>query len=127
MVNLSTLEISATAFGQGSTHDFRVFQENYAGMAQDMLCFADTGYLGINTLHANSQIPAKHSKLQKLTPEQKTANRELANKRFFCEHVIGRLKVFRILSNKYRNRRKRFAFRFNRIATIYNFELRAKS
>ena len=127
MVNLSTLEIIATAFGNGSTHDFRVFKENYAGMAQDILCLADTGYLGINKLHANSQIPAKNSKLHRLTSEQKTANRNLASKRIFCEHVIGRLKVFRILSDRYRNRRKRFALRFNLIATIYNFELRAKS
>ena len=88
---------------------------------------ADTGYLGINKLHANSQIPAKNSKLHKLTLEQKIANRELASKRIFCEHVIGRLKVFRILSDKYRNRRKRFALRFNLIAAIYNFELSTKS
>jgi hypothetical protein len=127
MVNLRTLEIIATAFGNGSTHDFRLFKENYAGMAQNILCLADTGYLGINKLHANSEIPAKNSKLHKLTPEQKAANRELASKRIFCEHVIGRLKVFRILSDKYRNRRKRFALRFNLIAAIYNFELNAKS
>jgi len=33
------------------------------------------------------------------------------------------LKVFRILSERYRNRRKRFPLRFNLIAAIYNFEL----
>ena len=127
MVNLSTLEIIATAFGHGSTHDFRLFKENYSGMAQDILCLADTGYLGINNLHANSQIPAKNSKLHQLTPKQKAANRNLASKRIFCEHVIGRLKVFHILSDRYRNRRKRFGLRFNLIAAIYNFELRTKS
>ena len=89
MVNLSTLEIIATAFGQGSTHDFRVFKENYAGMAQDILCLADTGYLGINKLHANSQIPAKNSKLHRIKKKKKIANRNLASKRIFCEHVIG--------------------------------------
>jgi hypothetical protein len=127
MVNLRTLEIIATAFGNGSTHDFRLFKENYAGIAQDILCLADTGYLGIDKLHANSQIPAKNSKLHKLTPDQKVANRELARKRIFCELVIGRLKVFRILGDRYRNRRKRFGLRFNLIAAIYNNELRAKS
>ncbi|MBT7070475.1 MAG: IS5/IS1182 family transposase, partial [Anaerolineae bacterium] len=39
------------------------------------------------------------------------------------EHVIGKLKVFRILSERYRNRRKRFGLRFNLIASLYNFEL----
>jgi len=104
-----------------------LFKENYAGIAQDILCLADTGYLGIDKLHTNNQIPAKKSKLHPLTPEQKAANRELAKKRIFCEHVIGRLKVFRILGDRYRNRRKRFGLRFNLIAAIYNLELQTKS
>lgn len=119
------MEIIATAFGTGSKHDFRLFKESYAGIAQDILCLADTGYLGIKKLHTNSQIPAKKSKLYPLTPEQKTANRELARQRIYVEHVIGKLKVFRILSERYRNRRKRFGLRFNLIAAIYNFELMA--
>ena len=96
-------------------------------MAPHIRCFADTGYLGIDKLHANSQIPAKNLKLHKLTPEQKRINRELARQRIYCEHVIGRLKVFRILSERYRNRRKRFGLRFNLIAAIYNLELQARS
>ena len=127
MINQRTMEIIATAFANGSSHDFRLFKENYAGIAQNILCLADTGYLGIDKLHANSQIPAKKSKLHPLTPDQKVANRELASQRIFCEHVIGRLKVFHILSDRYRNRRKRFGLRFNLIAAIYNLELQAKS
>jgi len=126
MANQRTLEIIATAFGNGSIHDFRLFKESYAGIAQDILCLGDTGYLGIQKLHANSQIPAKKSKLHPLTPEQKAANRKLASQRIFAEHIIGRLKVFRILSDRYRNRRKRFKLRFNLIAAIYNLELQAK-
>jgi len=33
------------------------------------------------------------------------------------------LKVFRILSERYRNRRRRFGLRFNLIAALYNHEL----
>jgi len=127
MVNQRTLEIIATAFGHGNLHDFRLFKASYAGIAEDILCLADTGYLGIHTIHANSQIPAKKSKLHPLSSEQKAANRELASQRIFCEHIIGRLKVFHILSDRYRNRRKRFRLRFNLIAAIYNLELQAKS
>ena len=91
MVNLRTMEIIATAFGNGSIHDFRLFKEIYTGMASDILCLADTGYLGINKIHTNSQIPAKKSKLHPLTSEQKASNRELSDQRIFCEHIIGRL------------------------------------
>jgi hypothetical protein len=39
------------------------------------------------------------------------------------EHVIAKLKVFRILQERYRNRRRRFGLRLNLIAGIYNYEL----
>ena len=38
----------------------------------------------------------------------------------------SKLKPFRIISETYRNRRKRFGLRFNLIACIYNFELKIK-
>jgi hypothetical protein len=38
--------------------------------------------------------------------------------------VIGVVKRFKILAERYRNRRKRFKLRFALIAGIYNLELR---
>ena len=43
--------------------------------------------------------------------------------RRMVEHVIRGLKIFRILAERYRNRRKRFSLRFNLIAGLYNYEL----
>ena len=43
-------------------HDFSLFKENDAGIAQDILCLADTGYLRIDKFHANSQIPGQEIK-----------------------------------------------------------------
>jgi hypothetical protein len=50
-------------------------------------------------------------------------NRQIASERVLNENVIGRLKRFKILSDRYRNRRKRFALRFNLLAGIYNREI----
>jgi len=58
-----------------------------------------------------------------LSQEQKISNRELSQKRILIENIIRRLKIFRILSERYRNRRKRFVLRFNLIAAICNMEL----
>ncbi|WP_019498351.1 transposase family protein, partial [Pseudanabaena sp. PCC 6802] len=55
-------------------------------------------------------------------PEQKAFNRQLARQRVGIEHVNRRLKIFRILSGRYRNRRHRFGLRCNLIAGLYNFE-----
>jgi hypothetical protein len=39
------------------------------------------------------------------------------------ENVIGILKKYKIISDRYRNRRKRFGLRFNLIAAIDHMEL----
>ena len=43
-----------------------------------------------------------------------------ARQGIFCDHIMGTLKVFRILSERYHNRWKRFGLHFNLIAAIYN-------
>lgn len=72
--------------------------------------------------HTNSLTPKKKSKKHPLTDADKANNRAISRQRIGCEHIMGRLKVFKILSERYRNRRKRFGLRFNLIAAIYNLE-----
>ena len=57
-----------------------------------------------------------------LSREAKADNRALAKERIVIEHVNARLKVFRILAGRYRNRRRRFGLRCNLIAALYNQE-----
>ena len=83
----------------------------------------DTGYQGIHKLHQNSGLPKKKTKKNPLTKEDKKKNRALSSERVVNENVIGMLKRFKIISDRYRNRRKRFGLRFNLIAAIYNVEL----
>lgn len=87
----------------------------------------DRGYQGLQKLHAHSQTPHKKPPRQALTKAQRQANRALASQRIVGEHVIGKLKVFRILQERYRNRGRRFGLRVNLIAGIYNFELKEPS
>jgi hypothetical protein len=124
IVNQKTQEILATAFAIGSQHDFDLFKESRCFISKHIRSLADSGYLGLSNLHVNSQIPAKKSKLHPLTQEQKMSNRQLSHERVLVENVIRRLKIFRILSERYRNRRKRYSLRFNLIAAIYNLELK---
>jgi transposase len=101
-----------------------LFKESRCLFSKHIRSLADSGYIGLSNLHANSQVPAKKSKLYPLTKEQKTSNRQLSHERILVENVIRRLKIFRILSERYRNRRKRYSLRFNLIAAIYNLELK---
>ena len=83
----------------------------------------DTGYLGLQKIHANSYLPKKKTKKHPLCSEDKRNNKLLSSNRVLNENVIGILKRFKIIADKYRNRRKRFGLRFNLIAGIYNYEL----
>lgn len=74
-------------------------------------------------IHANSELPKKKTKKNLLTKEDKKNNKKLSSDRVINENVIGSLKRFKIIADKYRNRRKRFGLRFNLIAGIHNYEL----
>jgi transposase len=125
MADLKTEQILATDFCHGSQHDFQLFRQSRSTVSERICILADAGYQGLACLHLNSQTPAKKSKLHPLSAEQKIANRKLSKKRIPIENIIRRLKIFRILSERYRNRRKRFGLRFNLIAAIYNLELKS--
>ncbi len=83
----------------------------------------DTGYIGYQKMHSNTEMPKKRTKFHPLTDDEKKRNKELSSLRVLNEHVIGRVKRFKIIACSYRNRRKRFGLRFNLIAGICNFEL----
>jgi hypothetical protein len=83
----------------------------------------DTGYQGIKKINKNAETPVKQKRNIKLTEEEKIENKKLSSKRIIVENVLGLLKRFKIISDKYRNRRKRFGLRFNLIAGFHNWEL----
>ena len=112
-----------TAFSNGKRHDFRLFKESKTHIPPTIQVITDTGYQGIQKLHKNSQLPKKKTKKNPLTKEEQKKNQDIASERVANENAIGMIKRFKIVSDKYRNRRKRFGLRFNLIAGIYNLEL----
>ena len=92
-------------------------------MLPEQLCLADRGYQGIAKLYSNSCTPTKKPRQRKLDKAERQHNRSLARLRVVAEHLNRQIKIFRILAERYRNRRKRFGLRFNLIAALINFEL----
>jgi hypothetical protein len=99
--------------------------KNEVGSAvrEDIKVQADSGFQGIADYHANSETPKKKPKGGELTKEEKAENRRISTERILIENINAKLKVFKILSNKYRNRRKRHALRVSLICGVYNYEL----
>jgi len=120
VINQKNKEIICTAISNGKRHDFRMFKESQVHIHSESHVIVDTGYIGILKLHAKTEIPKKRSKKNPLNQAEKCTNRTISSKRVFVEHVIGKIKRFKILSYPYRNRRTRFGLRFNLISAFYN-------
>lgn len=123
VVDKKSKKVICTAFGNGKKHDFKLFKESKVRWTEKTYGVTDSGYTGIKKLQKTSRLPKKSSKKKPLTKEEKKQNREISSERALNENVIGSLKRFKIVSDKYRNRRKRFGLRFNLISGIHNFEL----
>ncbi len=122
-MNKKTQQVICTTFSNGKLHDFRLFKESKIQIRPEINVLTDTGYQGLQDIHSKTQMPKKKSKKKPLTKDDKKRNRQLSKERVLNEHVIARLKRFKIITDRYGNRRKRFALRFNLIAGIYNLEV----
>jgi DDE superfamily endonuclease len=67
--------------------------------------------------------PKSAAKRIRLSASDKAKNRDISSERVPCENVTAMLKRFKIIADRYRNRRPRFGLRFFLIAAIYNKEL----
>jgi hypothetical protein len=108
---------------KGSVHDFEIFKQSGIHVLDDILLVGDKGFQGICDLHAFSLIPHKKPKGGTLTAEQKAFNSSLSKFRILIEHVNRRIKRFKILQLRYRNKQKKHLLRVSLISGIYNREL----
>lgn len=106
-------------------HGFKLYEISVGGAVLECIeVNGDGGYQGILKLHKNSCIPKKKPKGGVLLAVEKAENRRLARIRILVEHLNAKIKVFKIVANRYRNRRRRFGLRIALICGIINFENR---
>lgn len=122
-MNKADKKIICVGFCNGKQHDFKLLKESNVRFRDETEVLTDSGYQGLQKIHVNTRLPKKKTKSRPLTKEDKKENRNLSSERVLNENVIGMLKRFKIIADRYRNRRKRFGLRFNLIAGIYNYEL----
>jgi hypothetical protein len=123
VVNRNTKEIICVEENCGQCHDFKLYKESIGEkLLSSIKVQADSGYQGLNQIHKNSETPIKKTKSRKLTNQEKLSNKQLSKERILIENINAKIKVFKIMSNKYRNRRKRHTLRANLICGIINYE-----
>jgi len=101
-----------------------IFKRSKTHFAKDILCVGDKGYQGIKIYHGNSLTPHKKPKGGELSEYQKWFNSQIGSYRIRIEHVNRRIKRFKILQHRYRNKQRKHLLRVSLICGIYNYELR---
>ncbi|NCS90648.1 MAG: transposase family protein, partial [Ignavibacteria bacterium] len=76
----------------------------------------DLGYYGANGV----TLPNKKPKGKKLTEEEKRYNKEHSKRRITVEHSFGKMKIYQILSQRFRNQRHKHSLIFKNIAGLHN-------
>jgi hypothetical protein len=120
VVDKKTEKIICTAYAKGKNHDYKLFKESKTHILPSIKVQVDTGFQGLQKKHLLTDIPKKKNKKRPLSNAEKLENKRISRERVKVENVIRCPKIFRIIAEKYRNRRKRFGLRLNLIAAFYN-------
>ncbi len=123
VINQETREIICVAFEPRHSHDFSLFKKSKTHFHPQTDSLQDSGYQEIKDYHSHSYIPKKKPPKGTLSTLEKDYNRTLAQERSVIEQVNCRLKIFKILSSRYRNCRRRYGLRCKLLSAIYNYEL----
>jgi hypothetical protein len=99
----------------GKTHDKRIYDATRVVAPPDVSRTGDTAYLGTAL-----QTPTRKPRGGELTEPQKASNRELSRRRVAAEHGIGKMKVWRIASERYRNPIPKHTLIMKNVAGLHN-------
>lgn len=108
----------------GTMHDLKIARKYTKEFANFTCVLGDLAYKGLKEIKSKLLIPIKKPRKMSLPKEAKQINKEISRRRIPIEHINSRLKVFRILSERYRNRRKRFGLRVNLISGLINWMIK---
>lgn len=111
--------VSVSPSAPGTVHDLTIRRRG-PPLPKNARGYADSGYQGYQEDHSAIDIPYKKPRKGQLSKDEKQYNHALSRFRVRIEHAIGRMKKFRILSDKFRYPRATHSPKFAIIAGITN-------
>ena len=88
----------------GSVHDKKICDLEHLKFVKKSMVIMDLGYKGLSSETAQIIMPHKQKKNQVLNEEQKQWNHWVSKVRVKVEHIIGSIKIFRKVKEKFRGR-----------------------
>ena len=125
-ISFGGLVVHKTAHSPGRRHDFKVYKMKHPTFPDNLPCgnaenagrfdrnclrhYGDTAYIAMRRVvpGLDSTTPIKRKPGKDLTPNQREYNRAHSRIRMRVENAIRRIKTFRIMKDRYRNRLGRY-------------------
>jgi hypothetical protein len=99
----------------GSVHDKKVYDRTRAVAPADVRRTGDTAYLGTPL-----ETPARKPRGGELTAGQREKNRVVSRRRIVAEHGVGKMKIWRIAAERYRNPVRCHTLIMKNVAGLHN-------
>lgn len=125
MVNDSGCIIHKVGYKKGSRHDYSIYKKNHPITPKQVVNVFDLGYLGIEKDFSGqlSSLPNRKKRSLELSQEEKEYNLQHAKKRIVIEHTICRLKKYRILSDIFRNKLRKYNKVSDIVSGLINYRI----
>ena len=111
MVNNHGYIIHRTKHKQvGKKHDYSIYKTNHPVIPKDVEGIYDLGFPGVQKdfPEQKSSLPIRKKRDREMTLQEKEYNREHSRRRIVVEHTICRIKKYRIMSDVFRNRLRKY-------------------
>lgn len=100
---------------KGRVHDKELYDRSGLRIPTGVPKSGDSGYQG-----SDLRVPKKKPRNGRLSDEDRRSNRALAKERIVAEHGIGKMKIWRIAADRYRNPPRRHTVMMKNVAGFHN-------
>jgi hypothetical protein len=100
-------------------------KRNHPDLPKDVMSMLDLGFFEVEKDYPEqrSSLPIKKEKDHELTEVQKEYNRNHSAKRIVIEHVICRIKKYRIMNDVFRNRLRKYNKVSDIVSGLINYRI----
>jgi hypothetical protein len=112
-------------YKKGRKHDYDIYKKNHPFIPKQVVNVVDLGYLGIETDFPEqlSALPYKKKRNGFLSDDEKEYNKIHSKKRIIVEHIISRLKKYRIMSDIFRNKLRKYNKVSDIVSGLVNYRI----
>ena len=125
MVNHNGLIFHKTGYKKGRRHDYAIYKKNHPATPKQVVNVFDLGYLGVKKDFPKqlSSLPNRKNRNQKISEEERCYNKDQSKRRIVIEHIICRLKKYRILADVFRNRLRKYNKVSDIVSGLVNYRI----